>query len=59
MATTTTNYKLTKPDIKEKVNVGIINQNMDILDSALKEIENESSNITPITKAQIEALFSK
>lgn len=50
MATTTTNYKLTKPDIKEKINVGIINQNMDILDSALKEVENKYSNITPITK---------
>ena len=32
---------------------------MDILDSALKKIENESSNITPITKAQIEALFTE
>ena len=38
MATTTTNYKLTKPDKKEKINVGVINQNMDIIDTNLKTI---------------------
>ena len=57
--TTTTNYNLQKPLSTEKYNIDIFNQNMDILDSALKEIENESSNITPITKAQIEALFTE
>ena len=57
--TTTTNYKLQKPLPTEKYNIDIFNQNMDILDSTLKEIENESSNITPITKAQIEALFTE
>ena len=41
MATTTTNYKLTKPDIKEKVNVGVINQNMDVIDTNLKSISDK------------------
>lgn len=41
MATTTTNYKLTKPDKKEKINVGVINQNMDVIDTNLKSISDK------------------
>lgn len=37
MATQTTNYKLTKPDITDKVDVTILNRNADIIDQALQD----------------------
>lgn len=38
MATKTQNYKLTKPDLNDWADIRIINANMDILDSAIKNI---------------------
>lgn len=58
MATTTTNYKLTKQLNSEKVNVALINQNMDIIDSAMYEIANQqSSTIESIKTQDIQNLF--
>lgn len=38
MATKTTNYNLTKPDMTDYADIRIINNNMDIIDSAMKTI---------------------
>lgn len=38
MATKTTNYNLTKPDLNDWADIRIINANMDILDDAIKSI---------------------
>lgn len=38
MATNTTNYNLTKPDMTDYADIRIINNNMDIIDSAMKTI---------------------
>lgn len=38
MATKTSNYKLTKPDLNDWADIRIINANMDIIDSAIKSI---------------------
>lgn len=38
MATKTTNYNLTKPDLNDWADIRIINANMDILDNAIKSI---------------------
>lgn len=40
MATTTTNYGLVKPSYNETADVAVINSNMDIIDTKMKEIEN-------------------
>lgn len=39
MATTTTNYGLTKPSYNDSADISVINSNMDIIDSKMKEIE--------------------
>ena len=38
MATKTTNYNLTKPDMTDYADIRVINANMDIIDSAMKTI---------------------
>lgn len=38
MATKTTNYNLTKPDMTDYADIRIVNNNMDIIDSAMKTI---------------------
>lgn len=38
MATKTTNYNLTKPDLNDWADIRVINANMDIIDSAMKTI---------------------
>ena len=59
MATTTTNYKLTKQLNSEKVNVALINQNMDIIDSSMYEIANQqTSTIESIKTQDIQNLFN-
>ena len=60
MATTTTNYKLTKQLNSEKVNVALINQNMDIIDSAMYEIANQQTStiIESIKTQDIQNLFN-
>ena len=59
MATTTTNYKLTKQLNSEKVNVALINKNMDIIDSAMYEIANQqTSTIESIKTQDIQNLFN-
>lgn len=49
MATKTTNYNLTKPAYDEDADIAVINKNMDIIDSKMKEIENASGGGTQIT----------
>lgn len=39
MATKTTNYNLTKPAYDEDADIAVINKNMDIIDTKMKEIE--------------------
>ena len=47
MATLTTNYGLTKPAYDESADIGVINDNMDIIDTSLhSEVETLSSAIT-------------
>lgn len=61
MAVTTPNYNLTKQLNSEKVNVALINANMDIIDSALNELaESTSSSVTinSITTEEIQNLFN-
>lgn len=40
MATKTTNYNLTKPDMTDYADIRVLNTNMDIIDSAMKTISN-------------------
>lgn len=42
MATTTTNYGLTKPSYGDNADIAVINSNMDKIDAKMKEIENAS-----------------
>ena len=39
MATTTTNYGLTKPSYGDNADIAVINSNMDKIDAKMKEIE--------------------
>ena len=59
MAATTTNYKLTKQLNSEKVNVALINSNMDIIDTTLHELSQSSSSVDvgSITTEEIQNLF--
>lgn len=57
--TTTKNYNLLKPNVTEKYNINIQNQNMDIIDSALNEIANQqTSTIESIKTQDIQNLFN-
>lgn len=38
MATKTTNYNLTKPDMTDYADIRVLNANMDIIDNAMKTI---------------------
>ena len=60
MATTTTNYKLTKPNGTDKAYVSVINDNMDLIDSAIKDVESKSttSTINSIATQDIQNLFN-
>ena len=42
MATKTINYNLTKPSYSEDADISVINSNMDIIDSKMKEIEDKA-----------------
>ena len=59
MATTTTNYKLTKPNGTDKAYVSVINDNMDLIDSAIKDVESKitTSTINAIATQDIQNLF--
>ena len=59
MATTTTNYKLTKPNGTDKAYVSVINDNMDLIDSAIKDVESKITNstINSIATQDIQNLF--
>lgn len=59
MATTTTNYKLTKPNGTDKAYVSVINDNMDLIDSAIKDVESKitTSTINSIATQDIQNLF--
>jgi len=54
----TTNYKLSKPDLGDRVSIGDINENMDILDEKLKDVDivkiDKSKILT--TKEEVEAV---
>lgn len=43
MATSTNKYKLTKPELSEKVQVEVVNSNMDIIDATMGELQNQST----------------
>lgn len=60
MATTTTNYKLTKPNGTDKAYVSVINDNMDLIDSAIKDVESKitTSTINSIATQDIQNLFN-
>ena len=59
LATTTTNYKLTKPNGTDKAYVSVINDNMDLIDSAIKDVESKitTSTINSIATQDIQNLF--
>ena len=59
MATTTTNYKLTKPNGTDKAYVSVINDNMDLIDTAIKDVESKitTSTINSIATQDIQNLF--
>lgn len=58
MAATTENYNLTKQQNSEKVNVALINSNMDIIDNALHELSQASTpTIASISSSEIRAMF--
>ena len=59
MATTTTNYKLTKPNGTDKAYVSVINHNMDLIDSVIKDVESKitTSTINSIATQDIQNLF--
>lgn len=44
MATTTTNYGLKKPDYNDNADIGVINDNMDTIDTELKNISETSTS---------------
>ena len=54
----TTNYKLFKPELGDRVSIGDINENMDILDEKLKEVELIKIDKSRIlsTKEEVEAV---
>ena len=60
MATTTTNYKLTKPNGTDKAYVSVINDNMDLIDSAIKDVESKitTSTVQSIATQDIQNLFT-
>lgn len=60
MAAVTNNYNLTKQQNSEKVNVALINANMDIIDNALHELSQASTPaITSISSSEIQAMFKE
>ena len=54
----TTNYKLFKPELGDRVSIGDINENMDILDEKLKEVETVKIDKSRIltTREEVEAV---
>ena len=44
MAASTNKYKLTKPELSEKVQVEVLNANMDLIDSALNDLQNQTTS---------------
>ena len=50
MASYTTNYNLKKPDATDFINVGDLNDNVDIIDTAIKAAE--SAGIAKVTGAR-------
>ena len=60
MATTTTNYKLTKPNGTDKAYVSVINDNMDLIDTAIKDVESKitTSTVQSIATQDIQNLFN-
>ena len=45
MATKTTNYNLTKPDLEDFADIRVLNNNLDIIDDALKKVKDTAENI--------------
>ncbi|MGE7115088.1 hypothetical protein ACQKIM_27675, partial [Lysinibacillus sp. NPDC047702] len=52
MAEQTPNYNLTKPDINEFYDVEVQNNNMDIIDTAIKGLENDKANSEDLTSLE-------
>lgn len=45
MATETTNYNLTKPDMTDYADIRVLNANMDIIDTQLKLLRDEINKL--------------
>ena len=45
MATETTNYNLTKPDMTDYADIRVLNANMDIIDTQLKLLQDEINKL--------------
>lgn len=54
MAEKTTNYNLTKPSAEDFYDVGVHNENMDIIDAEMKRMDDESKRIDNDTKTNLE-----
>lgn len=56
MATTTTNYGLTKPEGSDFYDIGVQNDNMDIIDKQMKANANDIAQLNSDTKSIIQFL---
>lgn len=54
MATKTTNYNLTKPDLEDWADIRVVNANMDIIDSEMKAIAKMAQNNTGSGGGQVD-----
>lgn len=59
MATTTTNYGLVKPSYNETADVAVINRNMDIIDTKMKELEDSSGGTSTAADITYDNVVSK
>lgn len=56
MATTTSNYKLTKPDYTDAPDIAVINANMDTIDTQMKTNATAVNNLVKITRLPAQSL---
>lgn len=55
MATQTTHYNLTKPDLTDLVDVTVLNDNADIIDLAIYEASQSGGSATAMIESSVEA----
>lgn len=56
MATKTEKYGLTKPDVNDYYDIGVFNENMDVIEREMAEHEENKNNPHSVTAAQVRAL---